>query len=216
MRTVRTRAALAEPGRDRRARVQAANGRASSSKAHAWPRHRHRDRRRHRPVVRARRLLGSAGACTTTAWPSPAAVVARLAQDLVAEARDALGLSGTTQRAAREWTMRSCGCCCACRRWSVRCRGSSELALAHIALVDGQVVVGEARARVDPARTADPCYRHMAIHPYPGEPHRGRCALADGTSRHDAADPSRGRRARARVRRRRCRRSRAISASSTS
>jgi len=43
----------------------------------------------------------------------------------------------------------------------------TELALSRIALVDGSVMVGEARARVDPARQADDAYRHMAIHPYP-------------------------------------------------
>jgi len=91
----------------------------------------------------------------------------RLAEDLVAEARGRVGLSGTT--AAARATVDD-----ALVRLLLRVStlvGAlpwlTELALSRIALVEGRVIVGEARARVDPARHADVAYRHMAIHPYP-------------------------------------------------
>jgi len=56
-----------------------------------------------------------------------------------------------------------------------------ELTLARIGARDEVAVVGDAHARADPSRRAQPGYRHMAIHPYPAEMVEN-VALPDGAS----------------------------------
>jgi acetyltransferase len=94
---------------------------------------------------------------------------ARLAHDLVSEARTRIGLAGTTtpQRAFVDEAL---------VRLLVRVStlvGATpwltELALGRITLHEGQAEIGEARARIDASRMPQPGYRHMAIHPYPAE-----------------------------------------------
>ena len=93
----------------------------------------------------------------------------RLAHDLVVEARTRIGLAGThapQREAVDEALIRLL------LRLSTLVGAApwvTELALGPIVLNEGQAEVGEARARVDPARQPHPGYRHMAIHPYPAE-----------------------------------------------
>lgn len=54
------------------------------------------------------------------------------------------------------------------------------LALDPVVLTGDRVQVASARVVADPARNAEPGYRHMAIHPYPAEL-EGTIALRDGT-----------------------------------
>jgi acetyltransferase len=93
----------------------------------------------------------------------------RLAHDLLAEARARIGIAGTTHPDRVEVDD-------ALVRLLVRVStlvGASpwltELALGAITLHGDRAEVGEARARVDPARRPQAGYRHMAIHPYPAE-----------------------------------------------
>ena len=93
----------------------------------------------------------------------------RLAHDLVAEARQRIGLAGTDAPERAEvddalvrLLLRVSTLVCA-SPWVI------DLALGRIVLRDGGAVIGEARARVDASRTPQPGYRHMAIHPYPAE-----------------------------------------------
>lgn len=93
----------------------------------------------------------------------------RLAHDLVREARARIGLAGTTAPGREEVDEALVRLLLRVSTLVGATPWLTELALGRITLHDGSAEIGEARARVDPARRPQPGYRHMAIHPYPSE-----------------------------------------------